>query len=146
MHYIRFISLLKQCNPNGSKFDMQFKYITLRPKYCFDCTMSPLVPPPLPPPPPPRRCQTCRLYGTTSSRRTTIAESAGRRVTSCFCWCSALGSSCASSGTRATSKPMYRHMRCCKLWCYAVKRPFRSLNKVQHQILLYWMLNVFTAK
>ncbi|KAL0192084.1 hypothetical protein M9458_010380, partial [Cirrhinus mrigala] len=74
-------------------------------------------------------CQMFRLCGTTSWRRTTIAESAGRRVTSCFCWCSALGSSCANSGILATSKPTCRRMKCCRRWCYAVKRPFRSLNK-----------------
>lgn len=58
--------------------------------------------------------------------------SGGLPATSCSCWCSALVSSCASSGTHATLRPMSRHTKCCRLWCFAVRRPSRLPSKVLH--------------
>lgn len=72
-----------------------------------------------------------RPCGTTSWKRKTTGGSAGRRATSCFCWCRGLGSWCVSFGIRETSRPTCLLMRCCRPWCCAARKTSKSPSKVK---------------
>jgi len=87
-----------------------------------------------------RHYLTSLRYATISCvRRTTWASSEHLEIR-CSYWCSGLESWFVSSGTRATSRPMWVHTRCCRPSSAAATRSTRSPNKVCSKLITRYSL------